>query len=208
MFKGLLKQFLKKTAFMATCTSVLLVITTGAVQAAASCSITTNPANATIDEGQSVDFTGSITGKGKKTCDWTFSDGIPAGSTSDCLVSVTYASVGSYTATLDGTASKDGSCQDTVTVTVNAAQAPQCSDGIDNDGDTLIDFPADPGCDDAADNDETDTPLAQCEDGIDNDGDTLIDFPDDPGCDNAADNDETDAQVASAAMALITMAII
>ncbi len=26
------------------------------------------------------------------------------------------------------------------------AVAPQCNDGIDNDGDTLIDFPADPGC--------------------------------------------------------------
>jgi hypothetical protein len=36
--------------------------------------------------------------------------------------------------------------------------APQCSDGIDNDGDTLIDFPADPGCTDANDNDETNSP--------------------------------------------------
>jgi hypothetical protein len=33
---------------------------------------------------------------------------------------------------------------------------PQCSDGIDNDGDGKIDFPADPGCTDASDNDETD----------------------------------------------------
>lgn len=32
---------------------------------------------------------------------------------------------------------------------------PQCSDGIDNDGDLLIDL-ADPGCADALDNDETD----------------------------------------------------
>ncbi len=31
----------------------------------------------------------------------------------------------------------------------------QCNDGADNDGDSLIDFPNDPGCDDAADNDET-----------------------------------------------------
>ncbi|MEO8502909.1 MAG: IPT/TIG domain-containing protein [Acidobacteriota bacterium] len=31
---------------------------------------------------------------------------------------------------------------------------PQCSDGIDNDLDTLIDFPADPGCTSAADNSE------------------------------------------------------
>ena len=77
MITGLLKQFLKKTAFMAMCTGFMLVITTGAVQAAASCSITTNPVNATIDEGQSVDFTGTVSGKGKKTCDWTFDGGVP-----------------------------------------------------------------------------------------------------------------------------------
>lgn len=34
--------------------------------------------------------------------------------------------------------------------------APQCSDGIDNDGDLLIDYPADLGCSSAEDNDETD----------------------------------------------------
>ena len=44
------------------------------------------------------------------------------------------------------------------TVTVEVAGAPQCSDGIDNDQDGLTDFPADPGCDNAADNDETDAP--------------------------------------------------
>ncbi len=33
---------------------------------------------------------------------------------------------------------------------------PQCSDGLDNDGDSLIDFPADTGCADANDDDETD----------------------------------------------------
>ena len=39
----------------------------------------------------------------------------------------------------------------------------QCSDGIDNDGDGKIDFPADPGCTDASDNDETD--VASCKTG-------------------------------------------
>lgn len=34
----------------------------------------------------------------------------------------------------------------------------QCADSIDNDADSLIDFPADPGCTDALDNDETDLP--------------------------------------------------
>ncbi len=73
--------------------------------------------------------------------------------------------------------------------------AAQCSDGIDNDGDGLTDFPADPGCADANDNDEFNAsppPVAQCSDGIDNDGDGLTDFPADPGCTDANDNDETD----------------
>jgi hypothetical protein len=69
----------------------------------------------------------------------------------------------------------------------------QCADGIDNDGDGLIDYPQDPGCDSARDNDETDPPppAAQCADGIDNDGDGKIDLAD-PGCVNSTDNDETD----------------
>lgn len=69
---------------------------------------------------------------------------------------------------------------------------PQCSDGIDNDGDGLIDHPDDPGCDSTSDNDETDPVATQCSDGIDNDGDGLTDFPDDPGCTDSSDDDETD----------------
>lgn len=38
----------------------------------------------------------------------------------------------------------------------------QCADGIDNDADGLTDFPADPGCTSATDNDETDS--APCTD--------------------------------------------
>ncbi|MFH1358597.1 MAG: hypothetical protein ABIH37_01785 [archaeon] len=41
---------------------------------------------------------------------------------------------------------------------------PQCSNGEDDDGDTLIDYPDDPGCDDALDNDEFNAPTAQCAD--------------------------------------------
>jgi hypothetical protein len=37
----------------------------------------------------------------------------------------------------------------------SAPVSPACADGIDNDGDTLIDYPLDPGCTDALDNDET-----------------------------------------------------
>jgi hypothetical protein len=58
---------------------------------------------------------------------------------------------------------------------------PVCDDGLDNDGDGLIDFPADPGCASANDQSETD-PLRVCDDGIDEDGDGKVDFPADPGC--------------------------
>jgi hypothetical protein len=35
--------------------------------------------------------------------------------------------------------------------------AAQCADGVDNDSDGKVDYPADPGCTDASDNDETDS---------------------------------------------------
>lgn len=66
---------------------------------------------------------------------------------------------------------------------------PECNDGVDNDGDGYIDYPADPGCTAADDYDET---VYVCSDGIDNDGDGYTDYPDDIGCDSATDNDESD----------------
>ncbi len=88
-----------------------------------------------------------------------------------------------------------------------AGGKPQCSDGVDNDGDGLIDA-NDPGClsgpggtYNPADDDEADAAAAakpQCSDGVDNDGDGKIDAQD-PGClsgpggtYNPNDNDETD----------------
>ena len=72
----------------------------------------------------------------------------------------------------------------------------QCNDGIDNDGDGLTDL-ADPGCENAQDNDEYNDPppTTQCSDGVDNDGDGLVDLAD-PGCANAEDNDETNGSSA------------
>jgi hypothetical protein len=62
---------------------------------------------------------------------------------------------------------------------------PACSDGVDNDGDGLADFPADPGClalaallEDPA-----------CDDGLDDDRDGRIDLAD-PDCDGAYDTSE------------------
>ncbi len=68
-----------------------------------------------------------------------------------------------------------------------------CSDGLDNDSDGLIDYPADPGCTGPTDNDEYNyiPPVVYaCSDGHDNDYDGLTDYPNDPGCTGPTDNDE------------------
>ncbi len=64
-----------------------------------------------------------------------------------------------------------------------------CSDGNDNDGDGLIDFPEDPGCSSGTDLDEAQQP--ECSDGINNDGDGETDFPDDTSCSSYVDDDES-----------------
>ena len=62
---------------------------------------------------------------------------------------------------------------------------PQCQNGMDDDGDGAVDFPADAGCASPSDAFET----ADCADGIDNDGDGKIDYglmaSNDPGCRSA-----------------------
>ena len=61
-----------------------------------------------------------------------------------------------------------------------------CSDGVDDDGDGLVDWDGggvgdpDPGCDDADDPFETSASLP-CDNGLDDDGDTLVDTLD-PAC--------------------------
>jgi hypothetical protein len=62
-----------------------------------------------------------------------------------------------------------------------------CNDGLDNDGDGLVDFPADPGC--GARLSSTESPA--CNDGFDNDGDGLVDSPLDPGCGAPSQDTET-----------------
>lgn len=59
--------------------------------------------------------------------------------------------------TISATWPNGGNTADTFSV---AGPLPQCSDGIDNADpeDTLIDYPADPGCSSSTDNDETDVP--------------------------------------------------
>jgi hypothetical protein len=60
-------------------------------------------------------------------------------------------------------------------VTAPLPEAPDCDDGLDNDGDGLTDFSDDPGCDDVTDLSER-SPLLACDDGADNDGDGGVDF--------------------------------
>jgi len=54
----------------------------------------------------------------------------------------------------------DGEFTSTAIVNITVTDVPpvvkQCGDGIDNDGDGLVDYPADPGCVNVADDDETD----------------------------------------------------
>jgi hypothetical protein len=59
---------------------------------------------------------------------------------------------------------------------------PQCSNGSDDDGDGMVDYPDDVGCTDADDDTEDSLPLPKCSDGRDNDNDGKVDFPADPGC--------------------------
>ncbi|MCW5807562.1 MAG: PPC domain-containing protein [Deltaproteobacteria bacterium] len=83
------------------------------------------------------------------------------------------------------------SCGDNFNVPPDA-KLPQCSDGIDNDGDGDIDYPRDLGCDDSNDDSEDSPAKPQCSDGRDNDGDGKTDFPNDPGCISALADDESD----------------
>jgi hypothetical protein len=88
------------------------------------------------------------------------------------------------------------------TVDLVCPGAPACSDGIDNDGDGLVDDPNDPGCfdelhtseEDSCDdpgNDPNNPPAScpECGNGIDDDNFGDVDG-DDPDCDSAADTDE------------------
>jgi len=58
---------------------------------------------------------------------------------------------------------------------------PDCNDGLDEDGDGLVDYPSDPGCTNASDASERGVGFA-CDNGVDDDGDSAIDFPSDTGC--------------------------
>ncbi|MBI4439947.1 hypothetical protein HY638_03160 [Candidatus Woesearchaeota archaeon] len=105
---------------------------------------------------------------------------------SNDVLSVTPIAIGSDTATLTLT-DLDG---DVDVQAINVQIVPtQCEDGLDNDGDGLIDM-NDPGCSSPQDDDESDG-TSQCQDGINNDGDSATDYPADFSCSSPQDDDET-----------------
>ncbi|MEE2787762.1 MAG: hypothetical protein VX589_10515, partial [Myxococcota bacterium] len=84
-----------------------------------------------------------------------------------------------------------GTCMDGINRCV-----PQCSNRKDDDDDGVIDFPFEPGCASAGDDDETDPGVAPfCGNGIDDDSDGLVDYPNDPGCAGVGDRDESDPEI-------------
>jgi large repetitive protein len=73
-------------------------------------------------------------------------------------------------------------------------ESGDCADGVDNDGDGLIDGD-DVACAAGLDNESPDPIIPQCADSIDNDGDGLVDLQD-PGCTGPDDDDEINEKIA------------
>ena len=73
--------------------------------------------------------------------------------------------------------SREGAKKPQLVVDTAPGPAPQCSDAIDNDGDGQTDFPADPGCVDANDNDETDPPPPTQQCGVSNNHTICVTLP-------------------------------
>jgi hypothetical protein len=78
--------------------------------------------------------------------------------------------------------SREGADPPQLVLELEPASAPlACSNGLDDDGDGLTDFPSDVGCADAGDGSERGAGLP-CDNGVDDDVDGLADFPADPSC--------------------------
>jgi hypothetical protein len=77
-------------------------------------------------------------------------------------------------------------------VAVASQPATACDNGVDDDGDGLLDHPVDPGC--SSPFDESELSVVQCDDGRDDDGDGAIDWrgddTGDPDCRGIGDRSE------------------
>ena len=90
---------------------------------APACQIDTPVGNVTIDEGQSVNYAGTVTDSDGTidSISWDFPGGTPASSTNEDPGNVTYNTAGTYTSTLTATDNAGANCSPvTVQVTVNA----------------------------------------------------------------------------------------
>jgi len=128
---GFMRRVVSRTAFAFLALTCSLAGTAwaqpGGGGGGANCTITTVPNPANITEGDSVDFVGSVSGKSPQTYSWTFEGGSPTSSDQQ-TVTVTYATQGTYTATLDGTNGKGQACTASVTVDVApGGTKPVCS---------------------------------------------------------------------------------
>ena len=108
-------------------------------------------------------------------------------------VTRSWGSPGTYTfraRTQDVHGAQSGFTTHTIVIS-DPGPTPECSDGIDNDGDGHTDWPADPDCSGGGGTTESPPPPSpECSDGIENDSDGLIDYPNDPGCDDPNDDTE------------------
>ena len=122
MINASIKLFLRNIVSITVCTiAVMVLVLASNAHAAggnAKCTIITTPTPPIINAGQSVSFSGNVSGKAPQTYAWTFAGGDPSTST-DKNVSVSYAVAGSFPATLNGTNAKGQTCFENVTVTVN-----------------------------------------------------------------------------------------
>ena len=71
---------------------------------------------------------------------------------------------------------------------LEVVRIPGCRDGIDNDLNGTVDYPADANC--SSPDDPLEDRDTECSDGLDNDGDGLAGWPADPGCSSVYDFSE------------------
>ena len=145
-----------------------------------------------ITSGSSATWTAVPSGgDGTYTYSWSGTSGLTGTART---VTKSYSTTGTKTGTVIITSagvSKTVQCSNSLIV---SSPTPQCSNGIDDDGDGRIDS-ADYGCTSSGGggniaNDPTESPNPQCSAGVDNNGNGLIDTADVGACTDPADSNE------------------